>query len=268
MKSTAPIGMFDSGLGGLSVWLRLREMLPHESVVYYADSGNCPYGNRSEEDIQQLSSHVVDFLLNKGAKIIVVACNTATSAAIAYLREKYSHISFIGMEPAVKPAAQLTLTGHIGILATKGTITGKKFNETSQRFTQGIEVHTAIGEGLVELVESGKAMSQESLALLRHYIDPMLQQGVDQLVLGCTHYPFLSEAIYKIAGDRLNLIDPAPAVVRRVQQVLAENDALAPDNQSAVHQFYTSGDLKILKEFLAQIAPVNRAFLFDKAGNK
>jgi glutamate racemase len=251
MSNPAAIGMFDSGLGGLSVWLETQKLLPRESIIYYADSLNCPYGNRTEEEIYKLSAGITEFLLARGCKIIVVACNTATSAAIAKLRENYD-VPFVGMEPAVKPAAALTKTGNIAVLATRGTISGKKLKETTEQFAIGVQVHTCVGEGLVELVERGKSDSKEAEDLLRQYIEPLLDKKVDQLVLGCTHYPFLSNAIRRISAEQINLIDPAPAVARRIQQLLDEFN-IASDHKNPEYSFFTSGDSSLMASFLKNI---------------
>lgn len=248
--------MFDSGLGGLSVWKEVTKLLPRESVVYFADSGNCPYGTRSEEEITQLCRRIVDHLLSKGCKLIVVACNTATSAAIAQLRSEYN-VPFIGMEPAVKPAALHTRTGNIGILATQGTLNGKLFNETKNRFAENVQVHMQVGHGLVELVEKGMNESPEAEEALRKYIGPMIDNNVDHIVLGCTHYPFLEKLIHKIAGSKMTILDPAPAVALQTRRKLEEFDLLADASHSARYSFYTTGDELIMNEFARRFLGVN-----------
>jgi glutamate racemase len=246
--SDQPIGMFDSGLGGLSVWREVVKQIPGESVVYLADSANCPYGPRPEQEIQLLCEKNVEFLLSKRCKLIVVACNTATSAAITHLREKYP-VPFIGMEPAVKPAALHTKTGNIGILATQGTLNGKLFNETKKRFAENVNVHLQVGHGLVELVEKGLNESPEAEEALGRYIRPMLENNADHIVLGCTHYPFLSGLICKIAGDRVTIIDPAPAVALQTKRKVEEFDLSAPPEAAALHSFFTTGDARLMEEF-------------------
>lgn len=240
--------MFDSGLGGLSVWKEVTKLLPAEPVVYFADSGNCPYGTRSEEEITQLCRRIVDHLLSKGCKLIVVACNTATSAAIAQLRTEYK-VPFIGMEPAVKLAALHTRTGHIGILATQGTLNGKLFNDTKNRFAENVQVHMQVGHGLVELVEKGMNESPEAEEVLRRYIEPMIAANADHIVLGCTHYPFLQKLIHKIAGDNVTVLDPAPAVAMQTKRKLEEFGLLADSDHVPAHSFYTTGDESIMNSF-------------------
>jgi glutamate racemase len=243
-----PIGIFDSGLGGLSVWSEVIKLLPNEPVIYYADSGNCPYGTRPEEEIILLCKRIVDFLLSKKCKLIVVACNTATSAAIAQLRIDYN-VPFIGMEPAVKPAALHTRTGNIGILATQGTLNGKLFNETKKRFAEGVNVHMQVGHGLVELVEKGMNGSPEAEEVLRKYIQPMIDSHVDHIVLGCTHYPFLEKLIHKIAGSGVTVLDPAPAVALQTKRKLEEFGLLAGEDAAPGHSFYTTGDPALMEQF-------------------
>ena len=247
--SDQPIGMFDSGLGGLSVWREVVKLLPNEPVIYLADSANCPYGPRPEEKIQQLCDRNVDLLLSKGCKLIVVACNTATSAAIAHLREKYK-VPFIGMEPAVKPAALHTKTNNIGILATQGTLNGKLFNETKNRFAESVNAHLQVGHELVEIVEKGLYESPEAEEVLRKYIEPMLDKNVDHIVLGCTHYPFLSKLISKIAGDKVTIIDPAPAVALQTKRKLEEHEMSAPSHVTPRHSFFTTGDPLVMQDFI------------------
>ncbi|MEZ4772670.1 MAG: glutamate racemase [Bacteroidia bacterium] len=237
----SPIGIFDSGLGGLSVWKEVKIACPSESLIYYADSGNCPYGSRPPEEIIHLSSEITQFLLRKHCKLIVVACNTATAAAIAHLRANFS-VPFVGIEPALKPAAQLTKTGHIGVLATRGTFAGAHYQRTKEKFASKVEVHIQIGEGLVELVENNQANTPEAETLVRRYIGPMLDAGVDQIVLGCTHYPFLLPVMERVAGDRANIINPAPAVARQVVSQLEQLGLAAPEENQPEYSFFSSGD--------------------------
>ncbi|MDX2283724.1 MAG: glutamate racemase [Bacteroidia bacterium] len=236
-----PVGIFDSGLGGLSVWREVRKLLPHEPLIYYADSARCPYGPRPAAEIRQFSGEITRWLLDRGCKLIVVACNTATAAAISWLREQFE-VEFVGMEPAVKPAAAHTRTGHIGILATRGTFGGAHFQRAVERFAAGVEVHVQPGDGLVELVEQGRLDGPETEALLRRYLEPMLGAGCDQIVLGCTHYPFLLPAIRRIAGPEVQLIDPAPAVARRVRELLHARGLEAPADAGPLLEAFTSGD--------------------------
>lgn len=256
-KSSKPIGMFDSGVGGLSVWKEVAKLLPAENIVYFADSGNCPYGTKSKEEIIALCDKISDFLLTEGCKIIVVACNTATSAAIDYLRAKFTHISFVGMEPAIKPAALNSQTGSIGILATAGTLKGRLFNDTKARFASNVKVDIQVGEGLVELVEQGKTGTPQAEVLLRKYIEPMLADNIDHLVLGCTHYPFLIEDIRKIAGEKLILLDPAKAIAQRVKQLLTEQGLINVTNDAAKYSFYSSGSSQVMRNLLSTLGVSN-----------
>jgi len=253
------IGVFDSGLGGLWILKYLEQELPGYNFIYFADQAHLPYGARTPDDITKLSSSIVDFLLMKDCKLIVIACNTATSASIAKLREVYN-VPFIGIEPAIKPASELSKTKHIGVLATKVTAEGKKLQDSIEQYAHDVEVHTVIGYGLVELVEEGKADSDETEKLLREYLEPLLekylptgQAGIDQLVLGCTHYAFLINRIKKIVGDKVNIIDPAPAVVKRVNQLVEENNILPSDNKSEPEIFTSGYDLEKVKEFFKSI---------------
>ena len=257
-----PIGIFDSGVGGISVWNEVVKLLPNESIVYLADSKNCPYGSKSEDEIIKLSEKNTQFLLNESCKMIIVACNTATAAAIEYLRRTFS-IPFVGMEPAVKPAAINSKTKNIGILATEGTFNGKLFNETSEKFTKGINVHLQVGYGLVESVEAGELQGEKLQSLLYKYLNPMLENNVDNIVLGCTHFPFLKENIQKIVGDGVNIIDPSSAVANRAKYILNQFNIRA-SNVEPVFTFYTTGKEKVLLSFLDKI---DRPFKFEKLGS-
>jgi glutamate racemase len=245
--SNLPIGVFDSGSGGLSVLSELIKTLPDESFIYFADSANCPYGSKPHNEIIKLSECITNFLLQKKCKLIVVACNTATAAAIDYLRKSYT-IPFIGMEPAIKPASLNTKTKSIGVLATAGTFKGRLYIETSKKYASDVNVCFQIGEGLVELVESGKENSEESEILLRKYIEPMLDCNIDHLVLGCTHYPFLKPMLEKILPQGIEIIDPAPAVAKQTEKVLIQNNILLNENNSQSIEIYSSGNTDILKK--------------------
>lgn len=215
------IGVFDSGAGGLSVWKELVKTMPSEDYFYISDAAYCPYGRKSKEMILKRASAISRFLIERGAEIIVVACNTATAAAIEGLRQSFD-IPFVGMEPAVKPAAALTKTGVIGVLATHGTLQGSLYKATSEKYARRKEVKIIeeVGDGLVELVEGGDTQSPEAEALVKKYIDPMIKAGADCVVLGCTHYPFLETIIRKVSSDKLIVINPAPAVAKRARQLL------------------------------------------------
>ncbi len=251
LNSKNPVGVYDSGVGGITVWREIVKLLPNENIIYFADNINCPYGEKKEDEIIEFSQKVVDFLLKKKCKLIVVACNTATAAAISYLRNKYD-IKFVGMEPAVKPAAINSITGKIGVLATEGTIRGNLFNETSQKYAQNKDVFIQIGYGLVDIVENDKINTPESKQLLRKYIEPMIENGVDQIVLGCTHYPFLINEIKKITGSKSQIIDPSEAVAKQTKKLLEEDKLINKTNKKTPsYIFYTTGNDQALRTVLA-----------------
>lgn len=257
------IGIFDSGIGGTSIWGEIQELLPHESCIYLADSKNAPYGEKSEERILELSIKNAEYLLNKDCKLIVVACNTATTNAISYLRTNY-HVPFIGIEPAIKPAAINTKSKIIGILATKGTLSSSLFHSTSKNHAAGITVIEQRGTGLVEMIENGQLESTELYLLLESYIKPMLDQGMDYLVLGCTHYPYLIPLLKKMLPEHVTVIDSGEAVARQTKSVLENNDLRTTATKKGSHQFYTNGDeealSKILKKSDAVYSVLSRDF--------
>lgn len=229
-------------MGGLSVWLKLREMLPNESVVYLADGKNCPYGDRTPEEIASLTRQAVELLLAHGVKLVIVACNTATAVAIDYLREHYA-IPFVGMEPAVKPAALATKSGTIGILATRAALAGGLFRATSAKYSQRARILSAVGEGFVEAVEEGREDEPQTVELVARALEPMLAEGADQIVLGCTHYPFLEGALREVIGERdVELVNPAGAVVRRAEWLLEEQGLRAEREHRAECSFLSFAD--------------------------
>ncbi len=241
MADSRPIGFFDSGIGGLSIWREVVQRLPQQTTVYLADNAYCPYGSRSTEQVQARAVAITHFLLQQHCRLIVVACNTASAAALALLRSRFD-VPFVGIEPAIKPAAQATRTGHVGVLATLGTIQGPLFQNTSRRYAHGVQLHLQIGHGLVEQVEAGQLHHPVTEQLLRQYLEPMLAAGVDQIVLGCTHYPFLLPLMRQLVNGQAHIIDPAPAVARQVQSLLpAEGIQLPPRVDRPAHQFYTTG---------------------------
>jgi len=260
-NSFGPIGFFDSGVGGTSVWSAVNNLLPNESTIYVADSANAPYGERSAETILALSIKNTDFLISKGCKLIVVACNTATTNAIAVLREKYT-IPFIGIEPAIKPAALQTLTGKVGLLATKGTLGSALFHKTVLENAGGVEIIEQEGTGLVALIEGGFADGEEVVELLKSYLLPMQEKGIDRLVLGCTHYPYLIPAIKKILSSRIEIIDAAGAVAKQTKKVLEKEGLLVREtvteeltandliSKAASYEFYSNGATDVLKSFM------------------
>lgn len=217
MMTNAPIGVYDSGMGGLTVWREVRRALPEESLVFLGDGKNCPYGSRSREEIQQLADAAVARLVkDEGCKMVVVACNTATAAAIDFLRAKYAPVPFVGMEPAVKPACLATQSGVVGVLATERSLDGDLFRRTAARYGVGIKVVTAPGRGFVELVERDREDSPEAEACVRAAVTDMLLRGADQIVLGCTHYPFLLPVLRRVLdGHSVSIVDPSPAVDRK-----------------------------------------------------
>jgi len=251
MDRNRPIGIFDSGVGGLSVVRQLIAELPHESLIYYADSARAPYGNKKKEDVIGFSQKISEFLLDKGAKLIVVACNTATGIAIVHLRSAYT-LPFVGMEPAIKPAAQSSKTGKIGVLATANTFEAEHFNRTKVRYANNVEVFMAIGDGLVELVEHGEAFSDNAKKLLEQYLIPMVDEGIDQLVLGCTHFPFLLPLIKEIIPSEIQIHDPAPAVAKQVRKILAEEGRLNLGLGEPDYKYYSSGDRGVLDSMVDQ----------------
>ncbi len=236
-----PVGVFDSGVGGLSVWREIVRQLPHEDTVYFADQAHVPYGPRPQEQIRHFCDAITRFLIGHGCKAIVVACNTASAAALKHLREAFPALPSIGMEPAVKPAALSTRSGVVGIMATPATFQGRLFQATAGRYASGIRLVNQVCNGLADRVEAGEIDSEETAALLRGYVQPILEAGADTIVLACTHYPFLIEPIRRIAGADVNVIDPAPAIARYVHRVLEQQGLLGPAGHAARHTFYTTG---------------------------
>ncbi len=251
----APVAVFDSGFGGLSVWREIRRRLPGESLLYYGDGLHCPYGPKPADEVTGYVEAAARLLVGqRGAKMLVVACNAATAAAITRLRERYA-IPVVGMEPAVKPAALSSKSGVIGILATAGTLQGELFRETSARYAGRVKILQAVGEGFVELVEAGREDSPEAVEAVRRAIGPMLEQGADRIVLGCTHYPFLERAMREVIGGRdVELVDPAPAVARRAEDLLAQGGLLAQPGHTAEYEFYTAADEAYLERIRARAA--------------
>ena len=260
MTTTAvqPIGIFDSGVGGLSVLRPIQETFPNEHLLYFADQAHVPYGSRSLAEIRHFSEEITRFLLDQGAKIIVVACNTASAAALNSLRETFTQAAFVGMEPAVKPAALETRSGKVGVLATENTFSSLRYAQLMSRFAQDVEVIENPCRGLVSLIEAGDIASADTEALLRRVLVPMLGVGVDTLVLGCTHYPFVRPLIERIVkesdtGTPVIIIDPAPAVARQAGRVLAKLQLLAPVGKSGTVRLYTSARSHSLVDLSEQL---------------
>ena len=241
MPNNAPVGVFDSGVGGLSVLREIRQLLPHERLLYVADSGHVPYGDKTPEFIRQRSQKIAGFLLEQGAKALVVACNTATAAAVLSLREAYPQLPIVGMEPAVKPAAAATRTGVVGVLATTGTLQSAKFAALLDRFASNVQVITQPCPGLVERIEAGELDGPVTRDLLRSLVMPLLAQGCDTLILGCTHYPFIKPLLRQLVPQSVSLIDTGEAVARHLQRLLAEGNLLA-QQRSGSDAFWSSAD--------------------------
>ncbi|MEL6810072.1 MAG: glutamate racemase [Bacteroidota bacterium] len=249
MNKQAPIGIFDSGVGGSSIWTEIHELLPLESTLYLADSKYAPYGNRSKEEIIALSRKNTEFLIARGCKLIVVACNTATTNAISVLRETYD-IPFIGIEPAIKPAALQTHTKSIGILATQGTLNSELFHQTSELFSNGIQITEVVGTGLVPLIEQGKLDSPELTALLKKYLQPMLDAHADYVVLGCSHYPYLIPQLKELLPPHIKIIDSGAAVALQTKAVLQKNKLLQTEKTIPRFQFFSNAKTDTLQTLL------------------
>jgi glutamate racemase len=254
----ARVGVFDSGVGGLSVARELMAQLPAQSLIYLADQIHAPYGERSLEEIRELSEGITRFLLEQGAGVIVIACNTASAAALKWLRGKHPGVPFVGMEPAVKPAAERTRTRRIGVLATPATFQGELFASLVDRFGADVEVRTQVCPLFVPLVEAGELDSERTRAAVREYVGPLVEAGVDELVLGCTHYPFLLPLIAEAAGPGVEIIDPAPAVARQTGRVLAGRGWLTEDGEPR-HAFYTTGEAERFGRALRELGGVEDA---------
>lgn len=253
MPNSAPLGAFDSGVGGLSILLEIRKLLPAEDLIYMADSGHCPYGTKPVEAIRRRALDVTNFLVGLGVKAVVVACNSACVAGLDQVRAKFWQTPIIGVEPAVKPAHEITRNGKIGVLATNLTLNGERFSILVNKYGADIEVHTQPAPGLVELVEKGEAETPETEALLRNYLAPLLEKGIDTLVLGCTHYPFLRPLIKKICGPEITVLDTGQAVAKQTVRVLEQKGLTAAPNLPGKEIFYTSGDPGLVKEVIGKL---------------
>lgn len=249
MSNPNPIGFFDSGVGGTSIWKEVMSLLPGENSIYLADSANAPYGEKPPEEIIALSVKNTEKLLDMGCKLIVVACNTATTNAISYLRASYP-VSFIGIEPAIKPAALSSQTKVIGILATRGTLSSKLFYKTSELYARDIKIIEVEGKGLVRLIEAGKHRSAEIRELLLQLLAPMLEARIDYLVLGCSHYPYLLPVLKTILPPGVTVIDSGEAVARQTKKILQENKLLNTTTAQPHHEFYTNVDPEVLRDLV------------------
>ena len=241
MNNNPPIGIFDSGVGGLSVWREIARQLPHENTLYFADQSHIPYGPRTLAQIRSFSETITRLLIDRGAKLIVVACNAASAAALKHLRATFPHMPFVGMEPAVKPAAEQTHTGVVGVLATPATFQGELFASVVERFATGVQLVKEVCPGLVQQVEAGRLNTPDTRAMLDRFLQPIRAANADKIVLACTHYPFVIEAIRSLAPG-IDVIDPAPAIARQVNRVLSERELLATADRTGQHQFITSGE--------------------------
>ncbi len=248
-----PIGVYDSGMGGISLLGAIRLSLPNESIIYLGDGKNCPYGDKSPAEVSEFAHAATAELLSRGCKMIVVACNTATSTAIGALREAHPDTPFVGMEPAIKPACESTRTGVVAVLATKRSLESDMFAHTVQKYAAEVEVVRQVGEGFVEFVEQGLEESDECYSAVKLIVDTVAAKGVDKIVLGCTHYPFLLGQLRRAVGSRpIDIIDPSPAIVQRIESLLGQFDIAAPGNTEAVDEFITFGDENYREQLIAK----------------
>ena len=248
--SDQPIGIFDSGVGGLSVLRAIRRELPLETLLFLGDQAHVPYGSRPREQVREYAFGITRFLLAQGAKLIVVACNTASAVALHDLRQAFPAVPFVGMEPAVKPAAETTHTGKVGVLATPTTFAGELYASVVERFAKEVQIFQSTCPGLVEQIESGDLTGPQTRQILKEALRPMLAEGIDTVVMGCTHYPFVIPLIEAITGPEVRTIDPAPAIARQVRRLLTERDLLNPSEQAGKLRFFTSGNLMAFQKIL------------------
>jgi glutamate racemase len=248
-----PIGIFDSGVGGLSVLHSLRQLLPAEPLLYLADQAHVPYGPRPLEQVRFFSEQITRYLLGEGAKLIVVACNAASAAALQHLRQVFPEIPFVGMEPAVKPAAEQTRSGVVGVLATPATFQGALYASVVERFANGVNLLQSTCPGLVQQIEAGDLDGPVTHGILEGALRPMLAQGIDTVVLGCTHYPFVIPLIEQIVGAGVRVIDPAPAVARQVARLLDERGLRQKGKKPSAVRFVTTGDIRAMDDALTRL---------------
>lgn len=255
-KHHRPIGIFDSGVGGLSILKEGLRQYPNENFIYIADQAHVPYGPRSREEVLSYSEGLVRYLLRRGAKLIIVACNTASAVALAVLRKIYPDVPFVGMEPAVKPAVEATSSGVVGVLATPATFQGDLYASTVERFARGVKILQDTCPGLVGQIEAGKINDPETREILEKALRPMLAGGVDEVVMGCTHYPFVIPVIQDIVGEKIRVIDPAPAVARQAGRLLDTFDLRANADQEGSTHFLTTGDTEKLETLLHHLVNI------------
>jgi glutamate racemase len=258
-SAASPIGIYDSGVGGLTVLRAVRELLPNEDLLYFADQAKVPYGNRPLKEVRALAEGVTRYLMDQGAKLIVVACNTASAAALKHLRALYPDFPFVGMEPAVKPAAEQTLSGKVGVLATPSTFQGEMYASVVERFAKDVQVFQATCPGLVRQIEKGYLSTPKTRMILEEALKPMLKEGADTLVMGCTHFPFVIPLIREIAGEDVRVIDPAPAVARQVKRVLEAGGLLRASDSVGKTVFLTSAEAGKLEALLPKLLGMDSA---------
>lgn len=257
MISQNSIGLFDSGVGGLSVLRHFQTELPQENLIYLADQAHVPYGARSRDEIIQFSKAITQFFLNNQIKLIVIPCNTASAAALSVLRQTFPEVPFVGMEPAVKPAAHQTKSGKVGVLATVGTLESERYGRLMAQYAKGVNVWQDPCIGLVERIEAGEIDTFGTEQFLRQCVEPMLAEGIDTLVLGCTHYPFIRPLLEKIVGGQVHIVDPAPAIVRQTKRVLQQRTLLANTDQVGTTTFITTGSLDRFSSQIEHLLSVN-----------
>lgn len=250
------VGIFDSGVGGLSVLRAIHELLPGLDILYFADQAHVPYGRRPMQEIRQFSSEITRFLIKKKVDLVVVACNTASAAALKTLREEFTQIPIVGMEPAVKPASEISKTRSVGVLATPATFQGELYKSLVHRYGEGLQIHQNTCPGLVEEIEKGNLHSNKTYQILQDALQPMQQAQVDTIVLGCTHYPFVLSVIREICGSQITAIDPAPAIARRVRSLLPPQ-AQTQHSEAPSIFFYTSGNPEELQQQIMELLSIS-----------
>lgn len=268
-KRDLSVGIFDSGVGGLSVLRAVMDIIPREDVIYVADQAHVPYGPRSFMEVRKFSVGIVEFLLTQGVKLIVVACNTASAAALRYLRNVFPDVPFVGMEPAVKPATEQTRSGVVGVLATEATFQGELYASVIERFAHNVKILQHTCPGLVNLIEQGLLHDERTFTVLKDALLPMIEQGIDTVVLGCTHYPFVIPVIKSIVGEGIRVIDPAPAVARQVKRILKLNGLDCRNTSKGDVTYYTTGDVVSFERIIHLLMGVEakaRQLIWDESG--
>lgn len=248
-----PIGIFDSGTGGLSVLRAIHELLPGQPTIYLADQAHVPYGSRTLDEVRTYSESITRFLIGRGARLIVIACNTASAAALQYLRQTLPDVPFVGMEPAVKPAAENTHTGVVGVLATPATFQGELYASVVERFAKDVTILQDTCPGLVEQIENGELNSPVTREILLRAINPMLEQNIDTIVMGCTHYPFVIPVIEEITGGKVRVIDPAPAVAKQTARLLTERGWINSETNQPKHLYFTTGNAQLMRKQISEM---------------